>query len=84
MLILGGTGLHVLAVKNDAFQAALLTEDLRGHGCDVVFADSGKGALKPHSDTGLVLLDLDLSDVDGSPVRWRISEVSDTCDELAR
>lgn len=70
--------MRVLVVENDAGQAELLTKDLRRHGYDVEVTVSGKDALKRHSDVDVVLLDLDLSDVDGLSVCRGIRAVSDT------
>jgi DNA-binding response OmpR family regulator len=59
----------ILVVEDDERIGSSLTRALAGHGYDVDWARTGKGALtQVHDSTALVILDLGLPDIDGVDV----------------
>jgi DNA-binding response OmpR family regulator len=71
-------GLRVLVVEEDAASAAACIQHLSRQGCLAESVATGGEALDAHSETDLIVLDLDLTDMDGLEVCRRIRAVSDT------
>ncbi|OII65747.1 DNA-binding response regulator [Streptomyces sp. CC53] len=72
------TGLRILVVENEARAAESLVMGLRRHGYEAESVNTGARALQAHTETDLVLLDLDLPDLDGLEVCRGIRAASDT------
>lgn len=70
--------LRVLVVEEDTASAATSVQDLSRRGYLAESVATGSQALHVHSGTDLILLDLDLTDMDGLEVCRRIRAVSDT------
>lgn len=60
--------LRVLVVESDQREQAVLEEGLSRHGHRVTCVDTGAKACEAYEDTDLVLLDLELTDLDGLEV----------------
>jgi DNA-binding response OmpR family regulator len=65
-------------VNEDDSAADYIITGLRRHGYDAESVDTGTDALKTYSRADLVLLDLDLSDLDGLEVCRAIRDAGDT------
>ncbi|GAA2611483.1 response regulator transcription factor [Streptomyces tubercidicus] len=62
------TAWRVLVVEGAADEAEALSRDLRRHGHEVDHVATGSEALRAYEDADLILLDLELSDLDGLEV----------------
>ncbi|MFJ7216671.1 response regulator transcription factor [Amycolatopsis sp. NPDC098790] len=69
--------LRVLVVENDTSVAEDLSRELRRHGYAASSVSTAAEALEVHSGFDMVLLDLDLSDLDGLEVCRRIRAAGD-------
>lgn len=69
--------MHVLAVQRDAVEAERLARSLRRHRFEVSAVTTGREALALLPSSDLVLLDLDLTDVDGIDVCHSIRATGD-------
>lgn len=69
--------MRVLVVESDMRAALCLARDLERAGHNVDFAENGSGALQMCNRVALVLLELELSDIDGIDVCRGIREICD-------
>src|ERR1700742_4219230 len=73
-----GVIVRVLVVEKDNAAAEGLTNSLRRHGYHAISVQTGNAALKTHHRADLVLLDVELSDIDGLEICREIRAACDT------